>query len=90
MHFILNKQIFIFQQGKFFSYEACATPPRNLCRNGSPLAPGQNLGDGDHIGGQRPIPGSGNRPGGLGAILGVRTAGEAGEGSADAAKDVDA
>ena len=30
-------------QGKFVSYEACATPPRNLCRNGSPLAPGQNI-----------------------------------------------
>ncbi len=84
------KKHFYFQQGKFFSYEACATPPRNLCRNGSPFAPGQNLGDGDRIGGQFPISGPGNRPGGLGAILGVRTAGEAGEGPADGAEAVDA
>ena len=73
-------------QGKFFSYEACATPPRNLCRNGSPLAPGQNIGDGDFVagghssGGRPPV----NGPGGLGAILGIRTAGGAEEGVADA------
>ncbi len=79
-------------QGKFYSYEACSTPPRNLCGNGNVNSPNQNFGEGDFVaggypsGGRPPIgagpgpfPGNGGRPGSLGAILGVRTAGENGE-----------
>ncbi len=77
-------------QGKFYSYEACSTPPRNQCFNSN--SPNQNFGEGDFVpgggypsGGRPPIGagpgpiggGGGNRP--LGAILGIRTAGENGE-----------
>ena len=49
-----------FFQGKFYSYEACATPPRDECYGVSD-SPNQNFGEGDFVpaGGAYP---SGGRP----------------------------
>ncbi len=79
-------------RGKFYSYEACSTPPRHQCGNIG--GPGANFGDGDlPVGpggfGGRPVgpqvgglggygAGSGRPPTNLGAILGIRSGANAG------------
>merc|ERR1712110_365299 len=96
--FLPNSQLSRRSDLRYYSYEACTTPPRNQCSNNNNFG-NQNLGDGDYQsnGGSNTyypptyLPGGSNsyRPGGsglnLGSILsGIRNKGTSGSsGSSD-------